>query len=254
MNKATLAQIEGTVERITPAPQGGNYVVINGQQHYVTPTLDVTVLVVARVQPGDALSEGVPKPDEVVRLKGLGAGRQYMVDTLGELYKNQGKELDQRHFELLARGELNFVKILKDPSRNFIPGDVVNYNVLRSELKKGTKTMAVDEALGETLGKAYFHFYVGTRVTQQVADYLKQNGVKEVLIAPRAPEVEFVMKPATRAPLLHPDWMARLSHRNLKTTLMQASHFGESSDIHGTHPIPAYVTGVEFGQGEKGRY
>jgi hypothetical protein len=40
----------------------------------------------------------------------------------------------------------------------------------------------------------------------------------------------------------------------LKTTLQQAAHFGEVTDIHGTHPVPAYVFGVEFGQGEKGRY
>jgi hypothetical protein len=114
--------------------------------------------------------------------------------------------------------------------------------------------MPLEEALGETLGQAYLHFYVGTRVTKQIQDYLKQKGIKEVLIAPRAPEVEFVMKPATRAPLLHPDWMARLAHRSLKSTIMQASHYGETSNIHGTNPIPAYVAGVEFGQGEKGRY
>jgi DNA-directed RNA polymerase subunit beta' len=254
INKATLAQLNGTVERITVAPQGGHYVVIGGQQHYVTPNLDVIVQVGAHVQAGDAVSQGIPKPDEVVRLKGLGTGRQYMVDTLSGLYKDQGRELDQRHFELLAKGELNYVRVMKDPSRNFIPGDVVSYNVLRNELKKGTKVMPLAEAEGETLGKAYFHFYTGTRVTPEITAYLKQQGIKEVVIAPRAPEVEFVMKPATRAPLLHPDWMARLAHRNLKTTVMQATHFGESSDIHGTHPVPAYITGVEFGEGTKGKY
>ena len=254
VNKATLAQLNGTVERITPAPQGGHYVVIGGQQHYVTPNLAVTVKVGTVVQAGDAVSQGIPKPDEVVRLKGLGTGRQYIVDTLAGLYKDQGRELDQRHFELLAKGELNYVRVLKDPSRNFVPGDVVSYNVLRRELKKGTKVMPVDDANGETLGKAYFHFYTGTRVTPQIQAYLKQQGVKEVIIAPRAPEVEFIMKAATRAPLLNPDWMARLSHRNLKNTIMQATHFGESSDIHGSHPVPAYITGVEFGQGTKGKY
>jgi DNA-directed RNA polymerase subunit beta' len=254
INKAVLSQLNGKVERITPAPQGGYYVVVNGQSHYVTPNLLVTVKVGDVVHAGDTLSQGIPKPDEVVRLKGLGVGRQYLVDTLVGLYKDQGKELDPRHFELLAKGELNYVRILKDPSRNFIPGDVVSYNVLRKELKQGTKIVPVDDADGETLGKAYFHFYVGMRVTPQIQAYLKQQGIKEVIIAPRAPEVEFVMKAATRAPLLNPDWMARLSHRNLKTTVMQATHFGESSDIHGVHPVPAYIMGTEFGQGSQGRY
>jgi hypothetical protein len=121
-------------------------------------------------------------------------------------------------------------------------------------LKKGTKVVPIDDADGETLGKAYFHFYTGTRITPQIQTYLKQQGVKEVIVAPRAPEVEFIMKAATRAPLLNPDWMARLSHRNLKNTIMQATHFGESSDVHGSHPVPAYITGTEFGQGPKGKY
>jgi hypothetical protein len=29
---------------------------------------------------------------------------------------------------------------------------------------------------------------------------------------------------------------------------------GDVSNIHGTHPVPAYVFGAEFGKGEKGRY
>lgn len=254
INKATLAQRDGTVERINVAPQGGHYVVVGGEQHYVTPNLNVVVKVGDPVQAGDALSQGIPKPDEVVRLKGLGAGRQYMVDTLSDLYKDQGRELDRRHFELLAKGELNYVRIMRDPSRSFVPGDVVSYNVLRNELKKGTKTVPIDQALGETLGKAYLNFYVGTRVTPDIIQSLKAQKVKDVIVAPRAPEVEFIMKPATRAPLLYPDWLARLSHRNLKTTVMQATHFGETSDTHGAHPVPGYVVGTEFGQGPSGKY
>jgi hypothetical protein len=92
------------------------------------------------------------------------------------------------------------------------------------------------------------------RVTPTVQKHLKKEKIREVMIAPRAPEVEFVMKPATRAPLLNPDWMARLAHRNLKSTIQQAAHFGDVSNIHGTSPVPAYVFGLEFGQGKKGRY
>ena len=107
---------------------------------------------------------------------------------------------------------------------------------------------------GRILGKEHLHFSAGTRVTPAVERALRNEKIKDVIIAPRAPEVEFVMKPATRAPLLNPDWMARLAHRNLKTTLQQAAHFGDVTNIHGTNPIPAYVFGVEFGQGEEGRY
>lgn len=254
LNKATLSSEDGKIGRIEKAPQGGHFVHIGETPHYVGPNLSIKVKSGDSISRGDTLSEGIPKPDEVVKYKGLGAGRRYMVDTLKDLYKNQGRNLDQRHFELLAKGELNHVKILDDPSRNFIPGDVVNYNHFRTALRDNTKTMSLNDARGETLGKEYFHHSVGTRLTPSVEKNLRKEGIKNVVVAPRAPSVEFVMKPATRAPLLNPDWMARLSHRNLKATLQQAAHFGDVTNIHGTSPVPAYAFGVEFGQGEKGRY
>ena len=254
INKATLTPEDGTVSKIEKAPQGGHYVHVGDARHYLEPNLDVMVQLGQKVEKGDALSDGIPKPGEVVKYKGLGAGRLYMVNSLKDLYKRQGMDLDQRHFELLAKGELNSVRILDDPGKNFIKGDTIQYNQLRSILSHGIKSIAVNEALGETLGKEYFHFLAGTRVTAPVMKYLKEHDIHEVFIAPRAPEVEFVMKSATSAPLLNPDWMARLSHRELKATIEHASHFGDISNLHGTHPVPAYAAGVGFGTGEKGRY
>jgi len=110
------------------------------------------------------------------------------------------------------------------------------------------------DAIGETLGKEYLQFSVGMRVTPTMVKYLKKNGINEVLTAPRAPVVDFVMKPITGIPKLHPDWMARMAHQGIKPTILRAAHTGEESKIHGTHPVPAYAFGVEFGQGEGGRY
>lgn len=254
INKATLASIPGKVSSIEAAPQGGHFVFVNKEKHYVSPNLGVIVQTGDVLEAGDVLSEGLPKPNEIVKHKGLGAGRLYMVNTLKDLYKNQGRDLDQRHFELLARGELDYAQILDDPGNTFMKGDIVSYNQIRSTLGHDTKEVPTKDAIGQTLGKDYFQYSTGLRVTPSVARFLQKEKVKTVQIAPRAPSIEFVMKPATRAPLLNPDWMARLAHRNLKVTLQQAAHFGEKSDVRGIHPIPAYVMGVDFGKGEQGRY
>jgi hypothetical protein len=63
-----------------------------------------------------------------------------------------------------------------------------------------------------------------------------------------------IMKPIARTPLLNPDVLARMAHRNLKQTLLEGAAFGERSDIAGYHPIPAFIFGAEFGQGPQGRY
>jgi hypothetical protein len=74
------------------------------------------------------------------------------------------------------------------------------------------------------------------------------------MVNKRLPQVEFVMKPFAMNPLLESDWMARLAHRYLKGSLQQAAQFGETSDIHGTHPIPAYAYGAELRNGPSGQY
>lgn len=254
VNKATLAAKDGKVSKIITAPQGGHYVHVGDVEHYVIPDLRVKVQKGETVEAGDVLSEGIPKPDEVVHHKGISAGRLYMVNTLKKLYKGQGKDLDSRHFELLAKSGLNHVRILEDPSGSFIKGDVVGYNALKADLGKRVKQVSLTGALGETLGKEYYQYSAGMRVTPEVIRKLTQQGIREVFIAPRAPSVEFVMKSATTVPKMHPDWLARMAHQGLRATVLQAAHTGQTADLHGTHPVPAYAYGVEFGQGESGRY
>lgn len=254
INKATLANKDGKITKIEAAPQGGNFVYVGPDQHYVSPGLGLKVKSGDSVEGGDILSEGIPKPDEVVRLKGLGTGRRYMVDTLHNLYKGQGKDLDRRHFELLAKSSMNHVRVLEDPTDTFIKGDVIGYNTLRKELSSRVKQLPLKDSLGETLGKEYYHYAAGTRVTPSIVKGLRKEGLTDVLIAPRAPTVEFTMKSATNVPKMHEDWMARMAHQGLKPSVLRAAHTGEISRIHGTHPVPAYAYGVEFGQGEDGRY
>lgn len=254
MNKAVLAEQDGKVSGIEKAPQGGHFVFIDKEKHYVAPSLQVLRVKGDMVERGDVLSEGIPKPDEIVRHKGIGTGRLYMVKTLRDLYKNQGKDLDARHFEILAKSSMNHVKILNDPSNTFIKGDVVSYNVLRKDLASRAKKIPLEDSLGETLGVATPQYGVGTRVTASVVRNLRKDGFRDVSIAPRAPEVEFIMKSATNVPKMNPDWLARMAHQGLKPSILRAAHTNETANIHGTHPIPAYVHGVEFGEGEKGRY
>ncbi len=254
VNKATLASADGKISGVETAPQGGHYVYVDKEQHYVSPGLGLKVKKGETVERGDTLSEGIPKPDEVVHHKGLGTGRLYMVNTLHDLYKGQGKDLDRRHFELLAKSSMNHVRILDDPTNKFIKGDVVGYNTLRKDIGSRVKQVALKDALGSTLGREYYQYAAGTRVTPNVIKGLRKEKIKDVLIAPRAPDVEFVMKSATNVPKMHEDWMARMAHQGLKPSVLRAAHTGEISRLHGTHPVPAYAYGVEFGQGEGGRY
>jgi DNA-directed RNA polymerase subunit beta' len=49
----------------------------------------------------------------------------------------------------------------------------------------------------------------------------------------------------------HEDWMARLNFQQLHNTILEGAARGWKTDLHGIHPVPAYVHGTEFGKGTK---
>lgn len=255
-NKATLASQQGMITDIKKAPQGGNYVNVNEKEHYVPPNLAVIVQKGASVHAGDALSDGIPKPDEVVQYKGLGEGRKYLADALHDIYQRTGIDIDKKHFEILAKTDLNYIRMLDrdDANLGVLKGDVVDYNRFRKQLADKSKEVPLQEAIGQRLGNSLLHHTAGVQITPTMINDFKKAGVTRIPITPETPLFEPVMKPISRTPLLHPDFLAKLGHRNLKNVILEGAAFGEMSDIHGTHPVPAFVFGEEFGQGPQGRY
>lgn len=256
VNKATLANRDGKVTRILKAPHGGLHIYVDNEEHYVGPNLKPLVHVGQVVEAGDVMSEGIPKPDELIHHKGFGAGRQYLIDTMHDIYRGQNIDVDKRHLELVARADLSHVRVADHAEQHpeLLKGDVIPYATFRDAATKNRKKMTLAAAAGHTLGEEVMHYTVGTKLTTTVLADLKRHGVTEVLVADGLPAVEFMMSPMARNPLLNPDWMARLAHRYLKQSLLEGARTGAESDRHSLHPVPAYAFGAEFGQGNDGAY
>lgn len=256
VNKAALAEHTGAVTKIEPASHGGTHIYVDTVQHYVGPNLMPLVTVGQKVEAGDVLSEGIPKPDELIQHKGFGVGRQYLVDTLHDIYSGQGINVDKRHLELVARADLNHIKVLdhSDAHPELLKGEVLPYDVYRDAAGRSSHEVPLAQAAGGVLGKEVLHFTAGTPLSASILATLKSHGVTHVSVASDLPRVEFMMRPMARNPLLHPDWMARLAHRYLKDSLLQGARTGAVSDRHSVHPVSAYAYGSEFGMGPEGRY
>jgi DNA-directed RNA polymerase subunit beta' len=258
-NKAALAPTSGTIDAVTTAPQGGHFITLAGDKMHVAQGLDPLVKRGDKVQAGDVLSKGVPRPDEVVKLKGLGAGREYVVSQLGRIYADNGINVDRRHFEILAKSTLNHLKIEdiddKDSAEHgLVRGDIIDYNKFKNIIANSVEELPITKAEGRHLGEGVLHHLAGTKITDPLVSELRRAGVKKVKVTMRAPVVSPVMAPATRNPLLNPDWMVRLGHRYLKQSILEGAHKGQTTDIHGTHPVPGVVFSSEFGEGTQGRY
>lgn len=258
-NKAVLAPKPGIVETVTAAPQGGHYVTVAGERVYVSQGLKPLVKAGDKVSAGDVLSEGVPRPDEVVKYKGLGAGRDYVVDKLSTIYKDSGINVDRRHFEVLAKSTLNHLRIedIDDDdaaSTGLVRGDIVDYNRFRNIVAKNVKEVPLKDAAGLHLGEGVLHHLAGTQITDHMVKELQRAGISKVKVSMKAPLVSPIMAPATRNPLLNPDWLVRMGHRYLKQSILEGAQKGQKTNIHGTHPVPGIVFSSEFGEGPLGSY
>ena len=254
--KAALAPRDGTVSRIEKAPQGGHYIYIGAERVHTPEGFAPKVTVGQLVHAGDVLTDGTPKPNEIVMHKGLGAGRQYLVNELSGIYTSSGIDVDRRHLEVLAKSMLNHLDVTQaDPNKHgIIRGDVIDYNKFRSVASKAKETVPLEEAEGKFLADPVQEHLPGTLLTAGMIADLRRRGVSRVTVSDLDVRVTPRMAAATRNPLLNPDWLARAGHRYLKNTLVEGAARGDISNIRGTHPIPAMVFNPEFGDGDSGDY
>ena len=244
----------GEVAAIETAPQGGHYVSVDKERHYVPPNRVIMVNKGDLIEAGDALSEGITRPDEMVALKGLGVGRKSLADNLYRMYKDQDTEVDKRHLELLARSAIRYATIDHDPAGKLYPGTPIDYNVIKQRLAEDSELTNLHGAVGHTLADDYLHFNAGSKVTPSMIKELHAQDIKNVRISKSPMNVSFFMKPIAFNPTLFTDWLAKMGHRGLKDVIQNAAQTGEKANIHSYHPTPALAYGAEFGTGEKGRY
>ena len=251
--RAPVSDIDGRVESVAKAPQGGFDLVIEGSQHYIPPNRDLKIKVGSKVRAGDVLASGIPAPDDVIKYKGLGAGRDYLMKSLRKVYSESGKEVDPRHLELLAKSQLNYVRI-DGGSKEFLPNDIVSISKIRSSFKDKGQAVPLNQSVGKVLTKSVGAHLPGTKITSVVRDELGKEGVGTVYAVDSNIKITPIMAAATRTPLLNPNWMQRLGYRYQKQTLINAATFGEKSDLHSHNPVPALAVGSELRRDAKGRY
>lgn len=246
---ASHAQVDGRISGIDEAPQGGQYVSINDQRHYVQPDQKVTAKIGQVVEAGDMLSEGLPNPAEFVKHKGIGEGRRLFVDLMRKISKESGFSPHRRNLELLATGLINHVH-LNEEMGDHIPGDVVPYSVLANSYRprKGSMEVPTNKAIGKYLEQPVLHYSIGTPVRPSVEKELKEFGVKNVVVHHEPPPFEPVMIRGQETLSSDQDWMTRFLGSNLEKHFLRGVHRMETSDISGTSYVPALAEGLHFGE------
>lgn len=244
---ATLAQRDGKVSRIDKAPQGGHYIYIGDEEHYVPANQELTVKVNSPVEAGDVLSDGVPNPHDIVHYKGIGEGRRYYTQQYGDLLKRAGAGTHRRNVEAIARAFINRVKITDPDGYNgHFAGDVVAYDdfVKDYEPRKGYQLISPSRAVGQYLEKPVLHYSIGTRITPSMSRKLSESKINAILAHKDPPIFEPVVTRAMDVASSDKDWMTRLGGFHLKSGLIEAASRGSTSQLGGTSYVPAIAAGT----------
>jgi len=252
---AAISTVDGSVDSIENAPQGGLYVTVGGAQHWVPAGEELKVKKGEKVEAGDVLSSGIPNPSEIVQHKGIGEGRRYFMEQFHQTLSDNKFPAHRRNVELLARGLINHVRISDlDGPADTLPDDVVEYDdiVRKYEPRFGFKTLAPKRSVGLYLEKPILHYSIGTRITPKVAKTLDSHGVADVQAHADTPSFAPEMTRAMETLSHSPDWMVRMGGFHLKKGLTEAVHRSRASDAHSTSFIPALAQGTEFGSAPQG--
>ena len=250
-----VTEEDGVVTGFRDAPQGGQYVMVNGKEYLVPRGHTITVKRGEHLEAGDPLSDGTPNPKEYVKYKGIGEGRRLFVNQFTKALKANG-HVHRRNVEVLARGLINQVR-LHEPNviKGYFPDDLVSYDLLASqyEPRKESVEDSPKKLVGSYLEKPLLHYSIGTRITSRVADELTKYGFNTAIAHSEPPPFTPDMQRSQMALLGDPDWMTQLGGFNLKRTFLKNIQRGATSKVHGTSWIPALATG-EISVGKTGRY
>ncbi len=89
------------------------------------------------LEAGDELTEGSVNPHDILKIKGVRAVQDYMIQEVQRVYRLQGVEINDKHVEMIVRQMLKKIKIEESGDSDVLPGtsmDVLDYIDLNDAL------------------------------------------------------------------------------------------------------------------------
>jgi len=115
----------------------GRQVIVSHEQreeveHEIPTTLRMLVKDSEHVTAGQPLTEGSLNPHRILKLQGRDACQMYLMSEIQKVYRSQGQNIHDKHFEVIIRKMLSKVQITRPGDTKYLPGDAVD----RLEIKR----------------------------------------------------------------------------------------------------------------------
>ena len=90
----------------------------------------------AFLEAGDELTEGSVNPHDILKIKGVRAVQDYMLQEVQRVYRLQGVEINDKHVEVIVRQMLKKIRIENNGDSDFLPGIMVDFLEYEEENEK----------------------------------------------------------------------------------------------------------------------
>ena len=79
-----------------------------------------------KVEAGQAITEGSLNPHTILRIKGREETQKYLMSEIQKVYRNQGQDINDKHFEVIINKMLGKVQIVRPGDSHHLPQDLVS--------------------------------------------------------------------------------------------------------------------------------
>jgi DNA-directed RNA polymerase subunit beta' (EC 2.7.7.6) len=89
-----------------------------------------------RVNAGDPLTDGIPDPHEILRIKGVAELQKFLLEEVQMVYRLQGVDINDKHFEIIIRQMLRKRRVVDPGDSRFLINEEVDIEELKEEIKR----------------------------------------------------------------------------------------------------------------------
>ncbi|MDD3140509.1 MAG: DNA-directed RNA polymerase subunit beta' [Lachnospiraceae bacterium] len=132
---------------------------------------------------GDELTEGSVNPHDILKIKGVRAVQDYMIQEVQRVYRLQGVEINDKHIEVIVRQMLKKIRIEENGDSNFLPGTMVDnldFIDMNEVLTAEGKELAIGEQvmLGITKASLATNSFLSAASFQETTKVLTEAAIK----------------------------------------------------------------------------
>jgi DNA-directed RNA polymerase subunit beta' len=184
---AILAEVSGTIgfgketkgkKRLVITPQDGDH-----YEEMIPKWRQLNVFEGENVEKGEVIADGPESPHDILRLRGISAVSNYIVNEVQEVYRLQGVKINDKHIEVVIRQMLRKCLITYAGDSNFLEGEQVevsNVKIANRELEKQGKIPAQYETqlLGITKASLSTESFISAASFQETTRVLTEAAVQ----------------------------------------------------------------------------